>query len=342
MGGVFDVAVKEKRIAELDGMIAAPGFWDTPNQAKVITRERSILDDLVSEFRRFDQELADIGELVTLSEDEPDLLDDIERSLDRLNDSFEAYEFRTMLDGPHDRSNAIMMIHSGAGGTESQDWAQMLFRMYKRWAERHDYGFELLDILPGDEAGIKSVTFQINGEYAYGYSRAEGGVHRLVRISPFDANSRRHTSFASVFVYPEIEDDIEIEVNPTDIRIDVYRSSGPGGQGVNTTDSAVRLTHLPTNIVITCQNERSQLRNREIAMRILKARLYDLKMQEKEEERRKMETEKKDIAWGSQIRSYVLHPYRLIKDHRTDIETGKVDDFLDGNIDSFIEAYLRQ
>ncbi len=246
-----------------------------------------------------------------------------------------------MLSGRYDRSNAIMMVHSGAGGTESQDWTQMLFRMYRRWAERRDYKFEILDLLPGDEAGIKSVTFQINGDYAYGYCRAEGGVHRLVRISPFDANSRRHTSFASVFVYPEIDEEVEIEVNPSDLKIDVYRSSGPGGQGVNTTDSAVRLTHLPSGIVVTCQNERSQLRNREIAMRILKARLVDLAMAEKEAERRKVETEKKDISWGSQIRSYVLHPYQMIKDHRTEIETGKVDDFLDGNIDEFMEAFLR-
>jgi len=296
---------------------------------------------LITQYRGFDSELRDMDELLELSEEEPEMLEELERTLDRLADRFEDYEFTTMLDGDHDDANAIMMIHSGAGGTESQDWAEMLFRMYRRWAERKNFEFELLDILPGDEAGIKSVTFQISGDFAYGYSKAEGGVHRLVRISPFDANSRRHTSFASVFVYPEIEDDVEIDVNPADIRIDVYRSSGPGGQGVNTTDSAVRLTHLPTGIVITCQNERSQLRNREIAMRILKARLYDLKMMEKEEERRKVETEKKDIAWGSQIRSYVLHPYRMIKDHRTDMETGKVDDFLDGNIDGFIEAYLR-
>jgi peptide chain release factor 2 len=285
--------------------------------------------------------LTDLKELLELSEDDPDIMGDLEQACDHLGAEFDTYEFHTMLSGEYDRCNAIMMVHSGAGGTESQDWAQMLFRMYKRWAERRKYSFELLDLLPGDEAGIKSVTFQINGDYAFGYCRAESGVHRLVRISPFDANSRRHTSFASVFVYPEIEDDVEIDINPADLKIDVYRSSGPGGQGVNTTDSAVRITHVPSGIVITCQNERSQLRNREIAMRILKARLLDLAIAEKEEERKKVEIEKKDIAWGSQIRSYVLHPYQMIKDHRTEMETGKVEEFLDGNIDAFMEAFLR-
>lgn len=340
-GGVFDVPQKEKRLKEIDTILTEPGFWDNPNRAKQLTRERAFLDNMIDQFRGFDSELQDIDELLELAGEDPDLVDDLERNLDRVIERFDDYEFHTMLDGDHDDSNAIMMIHSGAGGTESQDWAEMLFRMYRRWAERKKFTFELLDILPGDEAGLKSVTFQISGDYAYGYSKAEGGVHRLVRISPFDANSRRHTSFASVFVYPEIEDDVEVEINPAEIKIDVYRSSGPGGQGVNTTDSAVRLTHEPSGIVITCQNERSQLRNREIAMRILKARLYDLRMMEKEEERRKVETEKKEIAWGSQIRSYVLHPYQMVKDHRTDMETGKVDDFLDGNIDEFIEAYLR-
>ena len=280
--------------------------------------------------------------MLELSEGDEDLIEDIERNLERFMKSFEVYEFNAMLDGEHDKSNAILMIHSGAGGTESQDWAQMLFRMYKRWAERQNYKFELLDLLPGEEAGIKSVTFQVNGDYAYGYAKAEVGVHRLVRISPFDANSRRHTSFASVFVYPEVVDDVEVQINPAEIKIDVFRSSGPGGQGVNTTDSAVRLTHVPTGIVITCQNERSQLRNREIAMRILKARLYDKIMDERDEERRKVENEKKEISWGSQIRSYVLHPYQMIKDHRTEMESGKVDDFLDGNIDGFIQTYLRE
>lgn len=341
-GGVFDVAAKETKLTELDKLITDPGFWDNPNKARKITKERSDLENVTSEYRNFESELAELQELLELSDDDPEFLEDIDRNLKRIEIAFDKYEFNAMLDGVHDKSNAIMMIHSGAGGTESQDWAQMLFRMYKRWAERRSYKFEILDLVPGEEAGIKSVTFQVNGDYAYGYAHAEVGVHRLVRISPFDANSRRHTSFASVFVYPEIDDDVEVEVNPSDLRIDVFRASGPGGQGVNTTDSAVRMTHLPTGIVISCQNERSQLRNREIALRILKARLYDKMMEEKDEERRKAEGEKKEIAWGSQIRSYVLHPYQMIKDHRMEMESGKVDDFLDGNIDSFIEAYLRQ
>ncbi|MCD4654545.1 peptide chain release factor 2 [bacterium] len=341
-GGVFDVTQKENKVKKLDKLIIEEGFWNNPNSARRISKERAGLDQVTSQYRQFENDLVDLIDLLQIADDDDDLQEDISRNLQRLSDTFDQYELNTMLDGEFDKSNAIMMIHSGAGGTESQDWVQMLFRMYKRWAERHDYKFELLDLLPGDEAGIKSVTFQINGAYAYGYGKAEVGVHRLVRISPFDSNNRRHTSFASVFVYPEIEDDVTIQINPAELKIDVYRSSGPGGQGVNTTDSAVRLTHLPTGIVITCQNERSQLRNREIAMRILKARLYDLMMEEKDEERRKVETEKKDISWGSQIRSYVLHPYQMVKDHRIDMESGKVDDFLDGNIDKFIEAYLRQ
>lgn len=340
-GGVFDIADKEKEIARLDTRINEPTFWSDPQKARLITKKRSDLDKEVEKFRFFEKESMDLKELLELAESDSDMMADIEQACDRLETDFETYEFHTMLGGEYDQCNAIMMVHSGAGGTESQDWAQMLFRMYKRWAERRKYAFELLDLLPGDEAGIKSVTFQINGDYAFGYCRAESGVHRLVRISPFDANSRRHTSFASVFVYPEIEDDVEIDINPADLKIDVYRSSGPGGQGVNTTDSAVRITHVPSGIVITCQNERSQLRNREIAMRILKARLLDLAIAEKEEERKKVETEKKDIAWGSQIRSYVLHPYQMIKDHRTEMETGKVEEFLDGNIDAFMEAFLR-
>ncbi len=341
MGGVFDIVGKEKEISSLDVQINDPSFWNDPQKARRITQKRSILDRETEQYGRFEKESTDLLELLELSENDPEILIDLEKAVEQLDSEFDTYEFHTMLNGKYDRSNAIMMVHSGAGGTESQDWAQILFRMYKRWAERRKFDFELLDLIPGDEAGIKSVTFQISGEYAFGYCRAESGVHRLVRISPFDANSRRHTSFAAVFVYPEIDDEVEVDINPADLKIDVYRSSGPGGQGVNTTDSAVRVTHLPTGIVVTCQNERSQLRNREIAMRILKARLLDLAMAEKEEERQQVVTEKKEIAWGSQIRSYVLHPYQMIKDHRSEIETGKVDEFLDGNIDAFMEAYLR-
>ncbi len=290
----------------------------------------------------FRAELDDLKELSELAGEDEELFLELRDSVDDLTRRFERYEFETLLSDPTDPLDAIVSIHPGAGGTESQDWAQMLMRMYVRWSERHGFNYKILDLLPGDEAGISSVTFEVAGEYAYGYLKSEMGVHRLVRISPFDANSRRHTSFASVFVYPEIEDDIEIEINPSEIRIDVFRSSGPGGQGVNTTDSAVRITHFPTGIVVTCQNERSQLRNREIAMKILRARLYDLQLKEKDETKRKLEDSKKDIAWGSQIRSYVLHPYQMIKDHRTGVETGNVDDFLDGDIDAFIDAYLKK
>jgi peptide chain release factor 2 len=247
-----------------------------------------------------------------------------------------------MLGGENDPNNAIVSIHSGAGGTEAQDWSEMLLRMYLRWAERKGFKAEIIDYLPGEEAGVKSVTFTVNGEYAYGYLKAESGIHRLVRISPFDAGKRRHTSFSSLFVYPEIKEDIVVEINEDDLRIDTYRSSGAGGQHVNKTDSAVRITHLPTNIVVQCQNERSQHKNKAMAMKVLKARLYELKRREQEEKMEQLHSTKKDIAWGSQIRSYTLQPYRLAKDHRTNLEVGNVDAVLDGDIDPFIEAYLMQ
>ncbi len=340
-GGVFDIEAKEKRIIALDAIMNEPSFWNNQQQAQTITRERSGLAKVVAEWRLYQQEFEDLVELTELAVEDESMTVEVQLALDAFSTRFDRYDFQTMLSDPRDSADAIVAIHPGAGGTESQDWAQMLFRMYSRWVERRGFKFQLLDLLPGDEAGIKSATFEVVGDYAYGYLKAEIGVHRLVRISPFDANSRRHTSFASVFVYPEIQENIEIEVNPSDIRIDVFRSSGPGGQGVNTTDSAVRITHFPSGIVVTCQNERSQHRNRDIAMKILKARLYDIKIQELETERERVESAKKDIAWGSQIRSYTLHPYRLIKDHRTEMETGKVDDFLDGDLDEFIEAYLR-
>ena len=247
-----------------------------------------------------------------------------------------------MFSGENDRLNAIVSIHPGAGGTEAQDWASMLLRMYLRWAEGHHCTVEVVDYQPGDEAGVKSVTLTVAGEFAYGYLKAESGVHRLVRISPFDANKRRHTSFASVFVYPEIEDDIEVEISDADLRVDTYRSSGAGGQHVNKTDSAVLITHIPTGIVVQCQNERSQHKNRAVAMKLLRARLYELKQKEQEEKMQEYHKEKREIAWGSQIRSYVLQPYRLAKDHRTGIEVGNVDAVLDGGLDVFIEGYLQQ
>jgi peptide chain release factor 2 len=247
-----------------------------------------------------------------------------------------------MLSGEHDAGNAIVNLHPGAGGLEAQDWAEMLLRMYLRWAERKGYKVEMVEYLPGEGGGVKSATFTVEGSYAYGYLRAEAGIHRLVRISPFDANARRHTSFASIFVYPEIDEAVEIDIRPEDLRVDTYRSSGAGGQHVNKTDSAVRLTHLPTGIVVACQNERSQHKNRSMALKILRARLYELEMEKKKEKMEDLHKSKKDIAWGSQIRSYVLHPYRLVKDHRTGVEVGNTDAVLDGNLDAFIEAYLLQ
>jgi len=251
-------------------------------------------------------------------------------------------ELTQLLGGPDDRRNAIVSLHPGAGGTEAQDWAEILLRMYLRWADRRGYRKEILEYQPGEEAGVKSVTFTVEGDYAYGYLKAEAGIHRLVRISPFDANSRRHTSFASVFVYPEVDDTIKVEINEADLRVDTYRSSGAGGQHVNKTDSAVRLTHLPTGIVVACQNERSQHKNRAMAMKILRSRLYELELEKQKEKMDVFHKTKKDITWGSQIRSYVLHPYRMVKDHRTSVEVGNADAVLDGDIDQFIQAYLLQ
>ena len=251
-------------------------------------------------------------------------------------------ELTQLLGEPDDRRNAIVTLHPGAGGTEAQDWAEILLRLYLRWADRHGYRKEILEYQPGEEAGVKSVTFTVEGDYAYGYLKAEAGIHRLVRISPFDANSRRHTSFASVFVYPEVDDTIKVEINEADLRVDTYRSSGAGGQHVNKTDSAVRITHLPTGIVVACQNERSQHKNRAMAMKILRSRLYELEIEKQKEKMETYHKTKKEIAWGSQIRSYVLHPYRMVKDHRTGVEVGNADAVLDGDIDQFIQAYLLQ
>jgi peptide chain release factor 2 len=286
--------------------------------------------------------LADLTELYSLSGGDEDSADmkEIVFSIEQMVVELDKFEMTTLLSGPDDARNAILTIHPGAGGTESQDWADMLFRMYNRWAETKGFKVALLDYLAGEEAGLKSATLEITGEFAFGYLKAESGVHRLVRISPFDANSRRHTSFVSVFVYPEVDDNIQIEINEEDLRIDTYRSSGAGGQHVNKTSSAVRITHFPTGIVVACQNERSQVKNREMAFKILRSRMYQMEVEEQKKKQAVIEKTKKKIEWGSQIRSYVFHPYNMVKDHRTDAETSNVQAVMDGNIDIFIEAFL--
>jgi peptide chain release factor 2 len=289
--------------------------------------------------RRREDDLAVLMEWAAQGED---VAAELATALDTLASEVETAETKRILGGEHDQKNAIVTIHPGAGGTESQDWAEMLLRMYLRWAERRGFRGDVIDYQPGDEAGLKSATFTLAGDYAYGLMSAEAGVHRLVRISPFDQAARRHTSFASVFVWPELPEDVEVEIDEKDLRIDTYRSSGHGGQHINVTDSAVRITHVPTGIVVTCQNERSQGRNRDAAMKVLRARLYDLKMKEQQEKLEQLGGEKKDIAFGSQIRSYVLHPYQLVKDHRTKAEVGDVNRVLDGDIDIFIKTYLKQ
>ena len=317
----------------------APGFWDDHAASAPILKRRRNLERRLSTLNRL---RADAEELATwrdlLSEGEAD--DEVEDFLNRLTTDLHQLGLQLKLLGDDDEKSALVAIHPGAGGTESQDWAEMLLRMYLRWAEKRGFESELLDRLEGEEAGIKSATFAVRGDYAYGYLHGESGVHRLVRISPFDAASRRHTSFASVYVYPEVDDDVEIEIVDSDLRVDTYRASGAGGQHVNKTESAVRFTHLPSGIVVSCQNERSQHKNRATAMKILRARLYDLEISKREEEAAAKEGNKKDIAWGSQIRSYVLQPYRMVKDHRTAVEMGDADRVLDGDIDSFIEAWL--
>ena len=307
----------------------------------MLQRQRRLKDDRVL-IDSLQQRSEDLSVLIDWAEQGEPVDDELNRALDELNAEVEAAEIKRLLGGEHDRKSAILTIHPGAGGTESQDWAEMLLRLYLRWTEQRGFSREVIDLQPGDEAGIKSVTLTVNGDYAYGLLLAEAGVHRLVRISPYDQAGRRHTSFASVFVWPELPDDVEVEVEDKDLRIDTYRSSGAGGQHVNVTDSAVRITHIPTGIVVSCQNERSQHRNRDSAMKVLRARLYDMKLKEQQAKLEQIGGEKKEIAFGNQIRSYVLHPYRLIKDHRTKMEVGDVDSVLDGQLDGFIKAYLMQ
>ncbi|MFO7302714.1 MAG: peptide chain release factor 2 [Acidobacteriota bacterium] len=336
----LDEARLQRELSELEAQAGAPDFWKDQAQAqRILQKRRRIEDDLnlATTLRRLTDDLGVLYEWMRQGED---VSADIERAIASLASEVEAGEIRTMLSGEMDRKNAIITIHPGAGGTESQDWAEMLLRMYLRWAERKGFKREVVDTQPGDEAGIKSATVVVSGDYAYGLLSAEAGVHRLVRISPFDQAARRHTSFASLYVWPELPDDVEIEIDEKDLRIDTFRSSGAGGQHVNVTDSAVRITHLPTGIVVSCQNERSQHKNRAAAMKVLKARLYDLKLKEQQEKLEQIGGEKKDIAFGSQIRSYVLHPYRMVKDHRTKYQTSDVDRVLDGDIDAFIKTFL--
>jgi peptide chain release factor 2 len=339
-GGIFEAARLDEQLADIEQRVADPGFWNNQADAqKVMQRRRRLEDDQRlrdSLKRRAD----DIGVLVEWGQAGEDVRADLQRSLEELQQEVETGETKKMLGGEHDRSNAIVTIHPGAGGTESQDWAEMLLRMYLKWAERRGFRREVLDSQPGDEAGIKSATISLTGDYAYGLMSAEAGVHRLVRISPFDQAARRHTSFASVFVWPELPEDEDIEIEEKDLRVDTYRSSGAGGQHVNVTDSAVRITHLPTGIVVSCQNERSQHKNRAQAMKVLKARLFDLKMKEQQARLEQLGGEKREIGFGSQIRSYVLQPYQMIKDHRTKMEVGDVNRVLDGDLDGFIKTYL--
>ena len=305
-------------------------------------REKNKLESTLQTWSGIDRELKDLDVLFELAQEAEDeqTLEEVRGSLEHLATTVRGEEIRRMLGREEDRLNAILTIHAGAGGTEAQDWAEILLRMYLRWAEKRNFRTQILDFQPGEEAGVKSATVEMEGEYAFGYARAESGIHRLVRISPFDAAARRHTSFASVFVYPEVGDEIVIDIDEKDLKIDTYRSSGKGGQHVNKTDSAVRITHLPTGIVVQCQNERSQHKNKAMALKVLRSRLYEMKLQEQSDKMDELHKTKKDIAWGSQIRSYVLHPYKMIKDHRTNLEVGNTQKVLDGDLDEFIEAYL--
>lgn len=341
---IFEIDNKKKAITELSLLMSQPNFWDRQEEAQKVVKELKSLKSTVepwdSIFKKY-QELQELTQI--LKEDDKELISNLEKEITALLKEIENLEFQFLLSEEFDKNNAILSINAGAGGTESCDWVSMLLRMYTRFAQKHQFNVKTIDFLPAEEAGIKNATLLIEGEYAYGYLKAERGVHRLVRISPFDANKRRHTSFASVDVIPEIQEEIELKIEDKDLLIETYRSSGPGGQHMQKTDSAVRITHLPTGIVVQCQNERSQYQNKQTALKILKARLYELERQKKEEELLKhYGQEKKKIEWGSQIRSYVMHPYNLVKDHRTDYQTTEVNKVMDGEIDEFIHAYLRK
>lgn len=342
LGGTFDLDVKTERLEEVSRELENPDIWNNPEQAQSLGKEKVALEEIVLTIHKLTQGTDDVEGLVELAVEAVDeeTLNDAQMELDELITALEKLEFRRMFSGPNDANDSYIDIQSGSGGTEAQDWANMLLRMYLRWGEAHGFKTELIEVSDGDVAGIKSATIRFGGEYAFGWLRTETGVHRLVRKSPFDSGSRRHTSFASAFVYPEVSDDIEIEINPADIRIDTYRASGAGGQHVNRTDSAVRITHLPTNIVVQCQNDRSQHKNKDQAFKQLKAKLYEYELQKQNAEKQAMEDGKSDIGWGSQIRSYVLDDSR-IKDLRTGVETRNTQAVLDGDLDKFIEASLK-
>ena len=341
-GGIFDWDVSLKRLDELNKLIEDPGLWDDAARAQKLMRERTNLDNGVTGLRQMEGELSDAVELIELGELEGDreIVTEAEAQLGELCARARRLRLESMLSGEADGNNCYVEIHAGAGGTESQDWTEMLLRMYSRWSDQRDFKSELVEVSAGEEAGLKSATLHVRGADAYGWMKTESGVHRLVRISPFDSASRRHTSFASVWIYPEIDDDIEIEINDGDLRVDTYRASGAGGQHVNRTDSAVRITHEPTGIVVQCQAERSQHKNRAAAMKMLKARLYEAELQKREAEKQAIEDQKTDIGWGHQIRSYILHPYQMVKDLRTGLERGDAQRVLDGDLDRFMEASL--
>lgn len=333
----------EVRIAELEDQMLDPNFWNDQQAAQKVINESNVYKETHQAFHALEeeQESMEISLELLKEEADEDLQEELEKDIKAYMATISEFELKLMLSDPYDKNNAILELHPGAGGTESQDWGSMLLRMYQRWSEKKGFKVEMLDYQAGDEAGIKSVTLLIKGHNAYGYLKAEKGVHRLVRISPFDSSGRRHTSFVSVDVMPELDDDIEIEVRTEDLKIDTYRATGAGGQHINTTDSAVRMTHIPSGIVVTCQSERSQLKNREQAMKMLKTKLYQKEQEEKERELAEIRGEQKEIGWGSQIRSYVFHPYSMVKDHRTNYETGNIQAVMDGDLDDFINAYLR-
>ncbi|MCX8031108.1 MAG: peptide chain release factor 2 [Thermodesulfovibrionales bacterium] len=339
---IFDIENKKKELSIIEKDLSTDEIWNEPERLTQLQKKKALLLDILLPFDSSLEKLNYLEELLSISdEDDIELLTDLKKEAKVLNKRLDSLELSLLLSGETDKNNAIVTIHPGAGGVESQDWAQMLMRMYLKWAENKGFVSEIVDIQPGEEAGIKDVTITISGNYAFGYLKAEAGVHRLVRISPFDANKRRHTSFAAVLVLPEIEDDVKVDIRDDDLKIDTFRASGAGGQHVNKVSSAIRITHIPTGIVVTCQSERSQLRNKMTAMKVLKSKLYTLQMREKEKKIESLVGDKKDISWGNQIRSYVLHPYRLVKDHRTGLEVGDVDSVLNGEIDIFIFAYLK-